>query len=451
MENIKIKQRTIESYLLRPQDYMLINSTQSKYLFLSESLKIFRISDPSIIEYLRVCESGDMDNTCLTEETIRNIGNILQQTDTVEEFGIEDDLSHSFLILNVTNGCNLACKYCFANVVGKNHDTMSLDTAKIAIDNMLNQKTRFDEYTIYFFGGEPMLKFGLVKQVVEYAEAKIIGEYGKKIQFLLNTNGTLFKSDSVTFLKEHNFRVTISIDGTIQHHNENRVYRNGKGSFNKVMEGICMLKANDVSTNLRATFNPHTLDLFKTFKFFEDLQLPYAYSFTISNDYKANSGDTFFNENDFNTVEQEMKRVMDYFITKIRTREPVYCTGMTNKLNAIRYKIKRKHACEAGRRSMTVDESGKYYACQNMIPYKHTALGHVNYEIVEEQRQKYMSKSLAKISQCKDCTIRNLCGGGCEVERISSDESSKQQMCRFFRMEWKNILYAYSELQKKQF
>lgn len=449
MRNLEIKLREPMSGLLNPQDFALIDSTLNKYLFLSESLKFFKISDPSILEYLRVCETRKLDDTYLTEDMIENIGRVLKQTDTIETAQKQEDLSHSFLILNITNGCNLACKYCFANVVGKNHNTMSLDTAKAAIDNMLNQKTQFEEYTIYFFGGEPMLKLGLVKQVVEYAEAKIIGELGKKIQFLLNTNGTLFTSDSVDFFKKHNFRVTISIDGPIKQHDMNRVYRNGKGSFNKVMDGIYMLKDNSVSTNLRATFNPYALDLLDTFKFFEDLQLPYAYSFTINNDYKSNIEDTFFKEKDFKMVEQEMKTVMNYFLNKIRGSEPVYCTGIPHKLLSIKHKIKRKYACEAGRKSITVDENGKYYACQNMIPYEKTAIGHVNYEIVQEQRVKYMSKDLADIPECKNCTIRNLCGGGCQVERISSDKTQQNQMCQFFRMEWNNILYMYSELQEK--
>ncbi|MDR3059949.1 MAG: hypothetical protein LBU84_17655 [Prevotella sp.] len=54
---------------------------------------------------------------------------------------------------------------------------------------------------------------------------------------------------------------------------------------------------------------------------------------------------------------------------------------------------------------------------------------------------------MTTLSQCRHCTIRNLCGGGCEVDRISSDQSSRQQMCQFFKMEWENILYIYSELQ----
>ncbi|PXV59350.1 radical SAM protein with 4Fe4S-binding SPASM domain [Dysgonomonas alginatilytica] len=444
-----IRSRALNSFLLRPQDYWVINSEQNQYLFLSESLKFFKISDSSILEYLKICETKNVKDTFLTEDEIRNIGSILQQKDNAEEIESKDELSHSFLILNVTNGCNLACKYCFANIVGKNYDTMSFETAKAAIDNMLGQGTLFEEYTIYFFGGEPMLKLGLVKQVVEYAETKIVVESGKKVKFLLNTNGTLFTPNSIAFLKKYNFRVTVSIDGPLEQHDINRVYRNGKGSFNKVMEGVQMLKDNKIPSNLRATFNPQTLDLFETFQFFEDLHLPYAYSFTINNDYKSNSDDTFFKEEDYEMIEWRMKQVMDSFSEKIKNNKPVYATGIANKLNAIKYKMKRKHACEAGRRSITVDESGKYYACQNMIPYKHTALGHVGYEIVEEQRQKYMSKSLNAIEQCRDCQIRNLCGGGCEVERLNSDTALKQQMCRFFKMEWKNILYTYSRLQEQ--
>ena len=181
------------------------------------------------------------------------------------------------------------------------------------------------------------------------------------------------------------------------------------------------------------------------FDFFEKMVLPYAYSFTINSDYKSNANDTYFAENQFESINKELEKVMDYFVLKIANRERIFCTGIIRKLNAIKYKQIRTHSCEAGRTSLTVDETGSYFACQNMLPYKQSIMGNVDAGIDNEARTKFMSKDLKELSGCTQCNIRNLCGG-CEVERINSNCDPNNQMCKFAQIEWKNILYAYSRI-----
>jgi uncharacterized protein len=354
-------------------------------------------------------------------------------------------LDCNFLILNITGGCNLACKYCFAETAG-NKKSMTLETARKAIDNLLAQKNEINEYSIYYFGGEPLLKKELLRQITEYAYREIAVKRNKMVNFLVNTNATLINKEAIELFRQYRFRVTVSIDGPKEIHDANRIYYNGKGSYVEVEEKINLLKENNITTNLRATFSPKIKNLVSIFDFFEKLQLPYAYSFTLTNDYKSNSADTHFDKRQLEGITRELQAVMDYFVAKIINRETVSCTGLYRKIGTIGSKIRRTHSCEAGRRSLTVDENGKYFACQNMIPYKQTCFGDVNTNINDLKRQQFMSKDIANISQCRNCSIRNLCLGGCEVERIGSNNILDKQMCDFFRMEWKNILYAYSRL-----
>ena len=445
---ILIKPKTkppLRRFLLKNGDYIVIKIEEVSYLFLSKTLQYFKITNPSIEEYLRLCETGGLGDTFLTDGEIISIGNFLTTDDVTNnsEVSLPPDIGHNFLILNLTGGCNLACKYCFAEIT-KNHNTMTLDIAKKAICNMINQEKENDEYSIYFFGGEPLLKKELVKQITEFAYEEVSKKESEKIKFLINTNATLIDDEVLQLFKNYDFTVTVSLDGPMEYHDRNRVYINGRGSFQRVVEGIDMLKNNNIQTNLRATFSPDTQDLVSNFKFFESLKLPYTYSFTINSEYKMNLKKTFFEEDQFEIVERELRKVMNFFYDKMRLGETIYYTGLNRKISMLRYKKKRSYSCEAGRRSMTVDEHGNYYACQNMIPYKQTKLGSVNNGISEEKKNLYHSKDLNLLNDCHNCVIRNVCAGGCAVERNNPNTKTKRQMCRLFNVEWKSLLYLYA-------
>lgn len=441
---IATKERSLRHYLLDEKDYLIIRSDNEKYLFLANSLKYFRIANPAVEEYLRLSRTKDLHETSLSEEEIETIGSYLRETEPEEEEKTID--THpNFLILNVTSGCNLACKYCFANTV-QGRSAMSFDTARQAIDNMLGQSPEEEAYSIYFFGGEPLLKTNLVRKITEYAYSEIEERREKKIRFLLNTNATLIDEEAIALFKEFDFKVTVSIDGPMAIHDAGRVDHKGKGSFLRVMEGVRALKELRIETNLRATFTPQTENLTEVFSFFEDQQLPYAYSFTLPVDYQGSQSDTRFRREQFKAIDRQLKGVMDLFYEKIIAGEAVYATGLMTDLATIRYKNKRSHGCEAGRKSITVDEQGNYFGCQNMIPYKETIIGTLETGVIEKRREKIRSKELRNIPACRQCPVRNLCAGGCEIERFDPAFSGNGQMCRLTRLEWENKLYLYARI-----
>lgn len=441
---LKLERQSVKKYLFNKTDFEIIRSGNYDYLFLADSLHFFRITNPKIEKYLKLCITKNSDNLSLSNREIIRLGACLKQDEKQEPEGAPA-MDCNFLILNITGKCNLACKYCFAETAW-NKRSMSLETAKKAIDNMLSQKNVSEKYSIYYFGGEPLLKKELLRQITEYAYQEIAVKQNKTINFLINSNATLIDAEAIELFKQYKFGVTISIDGPKEIHDANRIYHNGKGSYNNVTEKIDLLKKECITTNLRATFSPKIKNLVSVFDFFEKIQLPYAYSFTLTTDYKSNTADTRFDKRQLKEINRELQTVMDYFIAKIINRETIFCMGFYRKIGTIGNRVRRTHSCEAGRRSLTVDENGNYFACQNMIPHKQTCLGDVNTNINDLKRRQFMSKNITQIIQCKNCSIRNLCLGGCEVERISSNNVPDKQMCNFFKMEWKNILYAYSKL-----
>ncbi len=146
--------------------------------------------------------------------------------------------------LQVTQNCNLRCSYCIYsennNFGQRSHSakTMPLEVAKKALEFYKSHSLDSDKASITFYGGEPLLEFLRIKEIVSYAED--IFE-GKEILFSITTNATLLSEEVIDFLSEHNFIIMLSIDGPKKVQDSNRRFKNGQGSFDTVMKNISLL------------------------------------------------------------------------------------------------------------------------------------------------------------------------------------------------------------------
>ena len=152
------------------------------------------------------------------------------------------------LILELTQRCNLRCEYCcygehYRQSQTRSHgeENMSLDVAMVAVKDFLDHHPK--SCGIGFYGGEPLLEFELLKNVVVFAE-HYAGQFGLKPEFSMTTNGTLLTDETIRFLVEHDFAVTVSLDGPKEFHDRHRVFRhdpNGKqraGSYDLVIKNL---------------------------------------------------------------------------------------------------------------------------------------------------------------------------------------------------------------------
>ena len=163
------------------------------------------------------------------------------ETDRIEEF-YKTNLN--MMTLQVTQNCNLRCKYCVysGSYVNRTHmnKRMSVETAIAAIKFFYDHSLNSDSVTIGFYGGEPLLEYELIKQCVAYAEEIFAG---KKLSFNMTSNATLFTEESVLFLAAHDFNLTISLDGPANIQNKNRIFAgSNRGTYETVMEKLDMVK-----------------------------------------------------------------------------------------------------------------------------------------------------------------------------------------------------------------
>ena len=141
------------------------------------------------------------------------------------------------LTLEITKRCNLNCSYCY--VENKEKVNMKWKTAQLAIDIAMREAIKQKDKTlsVYFIGGEPLLAFGLLKEIIFYIEKKN-EQIGLNIFYSTTTNGTVFTTEIIEFMIEKRVRFKISIDGLEDVHNENRKFVNGVGSYSEVKEKL---------------------------------------------------------------------------------------------------------------------------------------------------------------------------------------------------------------------
>ena len=161
------------------------------------------------------------------------------------------------IILQVTQNCNLRCAYCvysgsYINRV-HNNKRMSLETARKAIEFLAAHSFNSKAISIGFYGGEPLLEFELIKNIVEYSRKLFAG---KTINFHMTTNATLLTSDIVNYLYDNDFALTISLDGPSEIQNKNRIFANSnKGTFDSVMKKLEMVMYEYPEYIKKITFN----------------------------------------------------------------------------------------------------------------------------------------------------------------------------------------------------
>ena len=185
--------------------------------------------------------------------------------DTLEKIEHPDTelLKHSlqskmqYIILQVTQECNLRCKYCVYGGGYENrthaHEFMTWDLAQKSLDYFLEHSGQMEELTVGFYGGEPMLQMDLIKKCVAYMEMRVPD---RRVGYTMTTNGTLLTVERAKYLLEKDFNVVISLDGAKEDHDKNRVFKDsGKGSFEVIMKNLNEIKKECPEFLKKVSFN----------------------------------------------------------------------------------------------------------------------------------------------------------------------------------------------------
>jgi len=343
----------------------------------------------------------------------------------------------SALCLNVSHACNMSCAYCFAGCgdgdgggdgcdetengdggdetnKGKSSVLMSLETAKRAVDFLVEQSGDRKNLDIDFFGGEPLLNWQLVKDVVAYArEIERNNRGGKKFRFTLTTNGLLIDDDVINFTNNQMYNVVLSLDGRPEVNDAMRKLPNGEGSYLAVTENIKKLvdARRGKGYYIRGTFTRKNLDFVNDILHLANL----GYKELSMEPVIAKPDDSFgFSANDLDTL---CKQYETLAVEMLRLEK----NGLGFSFYHFNIDLlegpcvhKRVAGCGVGTEYLAVTPSGELYPCHQFVGDTKFLLGDVWRGVVNNAlRNQFAGCSIYSRPECRDCWARFYCSGGC--------------------------------------
>lgn len=375
------------------------------------------------------------------------------------------------LTLEVTERCNLRCKYCIyqddnADFHKFSEHDMTFDIAKKAID--FTYARTHDKFYISFYGGEPLLNFNLIKQSVEYARQLV---KDRKLEFSMTTNAVLITEEIAKYLAENRFSVMVSLDGPEEIHNENRIFKDGTGSFEYVIRGLKLLlavykdKPEESLTISMVTNGPNYKEKYEKIQSFFD-ESEWLPKLTVTPSYASygkNSSDYIVPnmKDDRFYSEIGVDPIMEWSVKKQNGKyneKTLFSNGqMSKNLHIIHRRdlteepMKEYYfngCCVPGARRLHVNVDGIFLPCERVgeVP----SLGHVDSGFnLDNIKKHYVNNFMNEaIKYCKNCWAVHLCTS-CYKDCFDSDKvnlSYRHRGCDYTRHVLEQSLILYHEI-----
>ncbi len=318
------------------------------------------------------------------------------------------------LCLHIAHDCNLACKYCFAEE-GEYHGRralMSFEVGKKALDFLIANSGNRRNLEVDFFGGEPLMNWEVVKQLVEYGRSKE-AEYNKNFRFTITTNGVLLNDEIMEFCNREMSNVVMSLDGRKDVNDNMRPFRNGKGSYDLIVpkfQKFAELRG-DKDYYIRGTFTHHNLDFSKDVIEFADLGFEQMSIEPV----------VAQPEEDYAITEEDLPKIMEEY--DILATEYIKRAKEGNGFNFFHFNIdlnqgpcvaKRLAGCGSGTEYLAVTPWGDLYPCHQFVGQEDFLLGNVDTGVTNEPvRNEFKLCNVYAKDKCRDCFARFYCSGGC--------------------------------------
>ncbi|MCL1895316.1 MAG: thioether cross-link-forming SCIFF peptide maturase [Clostridiales bacterium] len=336
------------------------------------------------------------------------------------------------MCLHAAHDCNMRCSYCFADTGGFSgaRSLMSSGTGKAAIDFLLEQSGGRRNLEIDFFGGEPLMNFDVVKELVHYGRSRE-KEYGKHIRFTLTTNGLLLDDAKTDFINEHMDNVILSIDGRPEVNDRMRKTVNGDGTYVYIIDKLLRFvtarrKARGGSPlyYVRGTFTKYNKD------FAEDVRHLAGLGFENISVEPAVTGPEepwALTEDDLPELFAEYDRLSDLVLESEQSGNPISFFHFKIDLGQGPCVYKRASGCGAGTAYVAVTPEGDIYPCHQFAGEEGFKLGNVHEAAgAGFQNRHYESFEKAHIfakDECRKCWAKYYCSGGCHANALHFEGS----------------------------
>ena len=318
------------------------------------------------------------------------------------------------LCLHIAHDCNLACRYCFAGEGEYKGDRslMSLEVGKKALDFLVANSGNRRNLEVDFFGGEPLMNLDVVKELVAYGR-ELEKTHDKHFRFTLTTNGVLLRDDVIEFANKEMDNIVLSIDGRKEVHDHMRPFKNGKGSYDFILDKFKKVaeSRNQQKYYVRGTFTHYNLD------FVKDVLSLADEGFEQISVEPVVAGP----EEPYAIREEDIPQICEGYdeLAKEMLKRKKEGRGF----NFFHYMIdlsggpcvyKRLSGCGSGTEYLAVTPWGDLYPCPQFVGEEEFCLGNVDDGIVNiEMRDTFKLCNVYAKEECRNCFAKFYCSGGC--------------------------------------
>lgn len=319
------------------------------------------------------------------------------------------------LCLHVAHDCNLRCKYCFASAgdFGTKKSMMPVETAKKAIDFLIEKSGSRRNLEVDFFGGEPLLNFETVREAVFYAR-KRQEETGKNFRFTITTNAVLLNEDNKKFINEHMGNVVLSLDGRPETNDRMRCRADGGGTYRDILPKIMDMADSREQNNyyVRGTFTRKNLDFSKDVLYLADLGFE---QISVEPVVAAMNTELDIRNEDLPVLFDEYESLVMEYVKRRKTSRGFSFFHFMLDTDHGPCAIKRAKGCSSGSEYLAVTPEGDLYPCHQLVGIEEFIMGNVNdgNDINLDIRNMFARQNIYSKPECIKCWAKFFCSGGC--------------------------------------
>jgi uncharacterized protein len=414
-----------------PPDFHIFETATGPHLLLVNGSRIFTIT-PELATALTV----SADPTALLTEWG------LEMPLTITDEPLREAPVRA-LSLAIAQKCNLGCTYCYAQEggFGTVEKNMSPTAAHQAVELLFSEASAGDTVQLTFLGGEPLTNRTLLQACTRQAWQLALSKQ-VRVKFAVTTNGTLLTPADGQFFERYGFAVTISLDGVGEIHDQQRAFKGGQGSYQRIIANVRPLldQQRQMQVSARVTVTPANLYLRQTLDEFIALGF-HSVGFSPMLAAPTQNG-----EMHAPALEQMLAQMISCgteFERRLQRRERYPFTNIVNALQELHKGTHRPYPCGAGAGYLGVSAEGDLYACHRFVEDPAGAMGNVFDGVARQTQQQWLAtRHVHRQEPCRSCWARYLCGGGCHHEVLQRGRPA----CDYIRGWLHYCLQAYIRL-----
>ncbi len=383
---------------------LLAQKVEEKEQIVEAAAKQLSVERSEVLETVEEILSLKEEGMLFTEDIYEKYIDSFQNRETVVKA----------LCLHIAHDCNLACKYCFAGE-GEYHGRralMSLDVGKKALDFLVRNSGNRVNLEVDFFGGEPLMNWQVVKDLVAYGRSLEEPNH-KKFRFTLTTNGVLLDDEVLEFANKEMANVVLSIDGRKKIHDLMRPHRGGQGSYDEVVPKYKKVaeSRNQMDYYVRGTFTRNNLDFAEDVKHLADEGFE---QISVEPVVARPEEDYALRMEDVPAILKEYDELALEYIRRKKAGKGFNFFHFMINLEGGPCVAKRLSGCGSGTEYLAVTPWGDFYPCHQFVGQEEFLMGNVEQGILRTDiRDKFKACNVYAKDQCRDCFAKFYCSGGC--------------------------------------